>query len=73
MFNFFKKKENKDKLDKGLEKTKVGLTHVNMPTAYKEVTLEFGGIKESGAGPPEAGNAGIEFFSDHKVAYIRYR
>jgi len=25
MFNFFKKKENKDKLDKGLEKTKVGL------------------------------------------------
>ena len=56
-----------------IENTHVGLTHVNMPTAHKEVQLEFGGIKDSGAGPPEAGHAGIEFFCEHKVAYIKYR
>jgi aldehyde dehydrogenase (NAD+) len=55
-----------------IEKTEVGLTHVNMPTAYKEAQLEFGGIKDSGAGLPEAGQAGIEFFSQHKVVYINY-
>lgn len=50
----------------------VGLTHVNMVTAYKEPQLSFGGIKESGAGHPEAGRTGIEFFTDHQVAYVRY-
>ena len=56
-----------------VEKTRVGLTHVNMPTAYKEAALEFGGVKASGAGPPEAGQTGIEFFTDHKVVYVKYR
>ena len=50
----------------------VGLTHVNMVTAYKEPQLSFGGIRESGAGHPEAGRTGIEFFTDHQVAYVRY-
>lgn len=54
-----------------IEKTEVGLTHVNLPTAYKEAQLEFGGIKDSGAGLAEAGHAGIEFFSEHKVVYIK--
>lgn len=56
-----------------IEKTEVGLTHVNMPTAYKEAQLEFGGSKDSGAGLAEAGHAGIEFFTEHKVVYIKYR
>ena len=56
-----------------VEQTEVGLTHVNLPTAYKEVQLEFGGIGDSGAGLPEAGHAGIEFFSEHKVVYVKYR
>jgi len=56
-----------------LEHTDVGLTHVNMLTAHKEPQLSFGGVKESGAGAPEAGQTGIEFFTEHKVAYVKYR
>jgi len=56
-----------------VEATDVGLTHVNLPTAYKEPQLSFGGIKQSGVGLPEAGKTGIEFFTRHKVAYLKYR
>ena len=35
--------------------------------------LSFGGVKESGAGLPEAGSSGIEFFTHHKVCYVKYR
>lgn len=55
------------------EETDVGLTHVNLMTALKEPQFTFGGRKESGFGIPEAGKTGIEFFSQHKVAYLRYR
>ncbi len=56
-----------------LKQTEVGLTHVNMITAYKEPQLSFGGIKTSGFGIPEAGSTGVEFFTEHKVAYVKYR
>jgi aldehyde dehydrogenase (NAD+) len=56
-----------------VEQTDVGLTHVNLPTALKEPQLSFGGIKLSGHGIPEAGQTGIEFFTEHKVVYIKYR
>jgi len=56
-----------------VERTQVGLTHVNLPTSLKEPQLSFGGIKQSGVGIPEAGRTGIEFFSEHKVVYIKYR
>jgi acyl-CoA reductase-like NAD-dependent aldehyde dehydrogenase len=56
-----------------LERTRVGLTHVNLMTALKEPQLTFGGIKASGFGIPEAGKTGIEFFTEHKVAYVKYR
>jgi len=56
-----------------VEATDAGLTHVNMPTAYKEPQLSFGGIKQSGVGLPEAGKTGIEFFTRHKVVYVKYR
>ena len=45
---------------------------MNVSTAHKEPQLSFGGVKESGAGTPEAGQTGIEFFTEHKVAYIQY-
>ena len=57
---------------KFLEKTEVGLTHVNMMTAYREPILSFGGVKSSGYGLPESGKTGIEFFTEHKVAFINY-
>lgn len=53
--------------------SEVGLTHVNMPTAYKEPQLEFGGVRESGRGLPEAGECGIEFFTRHKAVYMKER
>ncbi len=56
-----------------LERTEVGLTHVNMMTALKEPQFSFGGVKASGYGIPEAGKTGIEFFTEHKVAYVKYR
>jgi aldehyde dehydrogenase (NAD+) len=56
-----------------LERTEVGLTHVNLMTALKEPQLSFGGIKASGFGIPEAGKTAIEFFTEHKVAYVKYR
>ncbi len=56
-----------------VEKTDVGLTHVNIPTAFKEPQLSFGGVKLSGCGLPEAGDTGVEFFTEHKTVYIQYR
>jgi acyl-CoA reductase-like NAD-dependent aldehyde dehydrogenase len=56
-----------------MERAQVGLAHVNLMSALKEPQLEFGGVKESGAGLPEAGSAGIEFFTHHKVCYVKYR
>ncbi len=56
-----------------VERTEVGLTHVNIPTAFKEPQLSFGGVKRSGCGLPEAGDTGVEFFTEHKVTYIKYR
>ncbi len=56
-----------------MERTEVGLAHVNLMSALKEPQLPFGGVKDSGAGPPEAGSAGIRFFTEHKVCYVKYR
>lgn len=56
-----------------VEQTDVGLAHVNLMTALKEPQLSFGGIKQSGSGIPEAGETGIEFFTEHKVVYVKYR
>lgn len=54
-----------------VEHSEVGLTHVNIHSAYKEPQLAFGGVKESGFGLPEAGRTGIQFFQEEKAVYIR--
>jgi aldehyde dehydrogenase (NAD+) len=56
-----------------LEKSKVGVAHVNLMTAMKEPQMSFGGVKLSGIGTPEAGHTGLEFFTEHKTVYIKYR
>ncbi|TVQ21033.1 MAG: aldehyde dehydrogenase [Spirochaetaceae bacterium] len=48
-----------------------GFTHINLMTSYREPQLPFGGVKMSGFGLPEAGSSGIEFFTEHKVVYIK--
>ncbi len=54
-----------------VEHSEVGLTHVNVHSAYKEPQQSFGGVKESGFGLPEAGSTGIQFFQEEKSIYIR--
>lgn len=53
------------------EHSEVGLTHINMHSAYKEPQFCFGGVKESGFGLPEAGSSGIRFFQEEKAVYIK--
>ena len=53
------------------EHSEVGLTHVNIHSAYKEPQLAFGGYKESGFGLPEAGSTGIQFFQEEKAIYLK--
>lgn len=55
------------------EHSEVGLTHINVHSAYKEPQLSFGGVKESGFGLPEAGATGIQFFQDEKAVYLKKR
>lgn len=60
-------------LDRALdfaERSEVGMTHVNMHSAYKEPQFSFGGVKESGFGLPEAGSTGIQFFQEEKAIYL---
>ena len=54
-----------------VQTVQTGLTHVNMHTAYKEPSLPFGGVKDSGAGLPEAGRTGLEFFTELKSVYLK--
>jgi len=56
---------------KYIDGIEAGLAHVNVHTGYKEPSMPFGGIKESGAGLPENGRTGLEFFVDQKAVYVR--
>jgi acyl-CoA reductase-like NAD-dependent aldehyde dehydrogenase len=48
-----------------------GLAHVNIHTGYKEPSMPFGGMKQSGAGLPENSESGLEAFVDRKAVYLR--
>src|SRR5436190_4157222 len=48
-----------------------GLAHVNIHTGYKEPSMPFGGVKQSGAGLPENSQTGLEFFVDQTAVYVR--
>jgi acyl-CoA reductase-like NAD-dependent aldehyde dehydrogenase len=47
-----------------------GLIHVNSQTAGAEVHVPFGGIKSSGFGPHEQGQAAIEFYTEQVTTYV---
>jgi aldehyde dehydrogenase (NAD+) len=65
---FTKNLGNAKKYIEGIE---AGLAHVNVHTGYKEPSMPFGGVKQSGAGLPENGRTGLEFFIDQKAVYVR--
>jgi len=48
-----------------------GLAHVNVHTGYKEPSMPFGGVKQSGAGLPENSETGLQFFLNRKAVYVR--
>jgi len=49
-----------------------GITYVNGPTIGAEVHMPFGGVKNTGNGHREAGDSGLEIFSEWKSVYIDY-
>jgi len=54
-----------------VDSVEAGLAHVNIHTGYKEPSMPFGGVKQSGAGLPENSRTGLEFFVDRKAVYFR--
>ncbi len=55
-----------------VDRIESGMVHVNIMTAHREPAFAFGGIKDSGFGLPEAGQSGLQFFTEHKVVYVGY-
>ena len=54
-----------------IDGTEAGLAHVNVHTGYKEPSMPFGGVKQSGAGLPENSESGLEAFVNRKAVYLR--
>ncbi len=49
-----------------------GITYVNAGTIGAEVHLPFGGVKETGNGHREAGQAALDVFTEWKSVYVDY-
>ena len=49
-----------------------GITYVNAGTIGAEVHLPFGGVKETGNGHREAGQAALDVFTEWKSVYVGY-
>lgn len=56
---------------KAVDEMEAGVIYVNGPTYGSEVHLPFGGMKDSGNGHREVGNA-IEMYSELKTIYLDY-
>jgi aldehyde dehydrogenase (NAD+) len=55
-----------------VDRSEVGIVHVNNPTVGGEAHLPFGGTKATGVGPREQGSVAIDFYSELKVVYLDY-
>ena len=49
-----------------------GITYINGPTIGAECHMPFGGVKNTGNGHREGGEAAYEFFSESKTIYVDY-
>ncbi len=49
-----------------------GITYVNAPTIGAEVHLPFGGVKKTGNGHREGGNAALDFYTTWKTVFVDY-
>jgi aldehyde dehydrogenase (NAD+) len=55
-----------------VEKSEVGMVHVNQPTVGGEAQLPFGGIKATGVGEKEMSEEGSNFFTHLKTVFLDY-
>ena len=53
-----------------VEEVASGIVHVNATNQSGEVYMPFGGIKASGIGPRELGDASLDFYSEIKAVYL---
>ena len=51
---------------------RAGITYINAGTIGAEVHLPFGGVKDTGNGHREAGQAALDFFTEWKSIYVDY-
>jgi aldehyde dehydrogenase (NAD+) len=57
---------------KFVERSEVGMVHVNNPTVGGEAQLPFGGMKATGIGEREMSTEGVEFFTQLKTVFFDY-
>jgi acyl-CoA reductase-like NAD-dependent aldehyde dehydrogenase len=57
---------------KAMRDLQTGITYVNAGTTGAEVHLPFGGMKQTGNGHREAGQAALDVFTEWKSLYIDY-
>lgn len=57
---------------KFIERSEVGMVHVNNPTVGGEAQLPFGGWKSTGVGEREMAEEGAEFFTQLKTVFFDY-
>lgn len=55
-----------------VERSEVGMVHVNNPTVGGEAQIPFGGIKSTGLGSREMSEEGAEFFTELKTVFFDY-
>jgi len=55
-----------------VERSEVGMVHVNQPTVGGEAQLPFGGIKATGVGEKEMAEEGANFFTHLKTVWLDY-
>ena len=57
---------------KAMRDLQTGITYINAGTTGAEVHLPFGGMKETGNGHREAGQAALDVFTEWKSVYVDY-
>ena len=57
---------------RAMRELRTGITYVNAGTTGAEVHLPFGGMKDTGNGHREAGQAALDFYTEWKSLYVDY-
>ena len=61
-----------NKAFKAMRDLRTGITYINAGTTGAEVHLPFGGMKQTGNGHREAGQAALDVFTEWKSVYVDY-